>query len=158
MEKYKLLVQQVENQRLKKAIQSLPISSYSAIQPNEDHAQQGNLMPVESILSNEGKNLPQNDNSEEILNQVENLMAELTRLMDNLENQPNGANKNSSYQLSKAANQPNQTQKILGKDDTIGNILNNQSNNNSNVYSQQQQQNMQQGDVTQLFRTPLTPF
>eukprot|EP00825_Cyclidium_porcatum_P000314 TRINITY_DN10045_c0_g1_i3.p2 TRINITY_DN10045_c0_g1~~TRINITY_DN10045_c0_g1_i3.p2 ORF type:complete len:132 (+),score=28.48 TRINITY_DN10045_c0_g1_i3:544-939(+) len=71
-------------------------------------------------------------------------MGELTRLMDNLENQQSIVNKNNSYQLSNIINQANQPQKNAPvKDDTISNIINNQSNNNSNIIPQQQHQPQQ---------------
>lgn len=96
---------QKENKQLKKALKQMQISSYSAIQPNinEDNNMAPNNLPPESILLNEGKNQVQND-SDEMMNKIENLMTELTRLMDSLENQQNGVTKNISYQLSNTTN------------------------------------------------------
>lgn len=81
---------------------------------------------------------PANNESEELLNRIENLMVELTRMMDNLENvnHTNVTNGNLTYQLTNStSNFNNNTYHLMNSANNINfnSILNNQSNNLSNI-------------------------
>lgn len=125
-----------ENKKLKDAlnnaanIQQNLMQSWSAINPNQINEENQNINGVS--LQN-----PANE-SEELLNRIENLMVELTRMMDNLENINNNnvTNNNFTYQLTNSTNNfNNNTYHLLNSANNINlnSILNNQSNNLSNI-------------------------
>ena len=101
----------VENIKLRAALVTTQgMNSISVIQPQqyEGDAPTNNLNPnPESILLINQCQNQYNNESGEVLNKIENMMTELTRMMDNLENMQNTETKNFTYHLSNTTNNNN---------------------------------------------------
>ncbi|EAR85274.2 hypothetical protein TTHERM_00470470 (macronuclear) [Tetrahymena thermophila SB210] len=136
-----------QNQQLQ---QQQIANSWSAIQPNTMDQENNNLImhpesfllggkPQQQLAMNANpQGNDQNEGEDNMLNRIEGLMTELTRLMDNLEIMQNNVTNNITCQLSNTTNTNNQTYHLLNSNpninfnNTFTNILGG-SHNNSNI-------------------------
>ncbi|KAL4492496.1 hypothetical protein ABPG72_005631 [Tetrahymena utriculariae] len=136
-----------QNQQLQ---QQQIANSWSAIQPNTMDQENNNLImhpesfllgskPQQQLAMNiNPQGNEQNEGEDNMLNRIEGLMTELTRLMDNLEIMQNNVTNNITCQLSNTTNTNNQTYHLLNSNpninfnNTFTNILGG-SHNNSNI-------------------------
>ncbi|KAL4445924.1 hypothetical protein ABPG74_010916 [Tetrahymena malaccensis] len=136
-----------QNQQLQ---QQQIANSWSAIQPNTMDQENNNLImhpesfllggkPQQQLAMNiNPQGIEQNEGEDNMLNRIEGLMTELTRLMDNLEIMQNNVTNNITCQLSNTTNTNNQTYHLLNSNpninfnNTFTNILGG-SHNNSNI-------------------------
>ena len=108
----------------------------SAINPNNVNEENQNINAVSLQKPADFTN----NESEELLNRIENLMVELTRMMDNLENINNNnvTNNNLTYQFtSSTSNLNNNANHLINSANNINfnSLLNSYSNNLSNIVS-----------------------